>query len=66
MSTVKETRTKYKVIVDGKSTFNFYSSELVDNMIYMTGDGAEYLCKGNEFIKLNSNRHDTHRNFNQI
>jgi hypothetical protein len=62
----KETRTKYKVIVDGKSTFNFYSAELVDNMIYKTGDGAEYLCRGNEFIKLNDSRHDTHRNFNQI
>ena len=66
MSTLKETRRKYKVIVDGEVTLNFYSDELVDNMVYKAGNGAEYLCKGNEFIKLNINRHDTHRNFNQI
>lgn len=65
MST-KETRKRYKVIVDGKPILKFYSSEMVESMVYKTSNGDEYLCKGNEFIKLKTNSHDTHRNFTQI
>jgi len=64
MSNVRETRRKYDVIVDGKPVLKFYSNQMVENMVYKTGNGDEYLCKENQFIKLNSSNHDTHRNFN--
>ena len=66
MSNVRETRRKYDVIVNGKSVLKFYSDQMVEDMVYKTSDGEEYLCKENKFIKLNSRSHDTHRNFNQI
>jgi len=66
MNNVRETRRKYDVIVDGKPVLKFYSNEMVEDTVYKTGNGEEYLCKGNQFIKLNSRNHDTHRNFNQI
>jgi len=66
MSTLKETRSRYEVIVDGKTVLRFYSNELVEDMVYKTSNGDKYLCKGNQFIKLNNRNHDTYRNTNQV
>jgi len=65
---IEDSRKTYRVVVEGKVTFQFYAKpeELIEGHIYDTGGSGKYLVDGDKFIKVKEKSYDTYRNINQI
>jgi hypothetical protein len=65
---IESSRKTYRVVVEGKVTFQFYArpEELEEGRVYDTGGSGKYLVDGDKFIKIKEKNYDTHRNINQI
>jgi hypothetical protein len=55
---IESTRKTYRVVVEGKVTFQFYArpEDMQDGMVYNTGANGRYLLDGDKFIKLNEKK----------
>ena len=64
----ESSRKTYRVVVEGKVTFQFYArpEELEEGRVYDTGGSGKYLVDGDKFIKINEKNYDTYRNIVKI
>jgi len=64
----ESSRKTYRVVVEGKVTFQFYArpEELEEGRVYDTGGSGKYLVDGDKFIKINEKNYDTYRNITKI